>query len=107
MSDTQPQPQTTAPTNNPAAAFNATTVHSFKNATRSDTPFTHWALTNLLPEDIRQELINLPVEPATNYGEIDKRNMLMGGQQYLSADWREKYPVCQKVSELFADPAVV
>src|SRR5204862_7696216 len=90
------------------AEHTATTVKSIRAAARNGTPFTHWALENVLPEEVRQGLINLPVAPATNYNEgVDKRNMLMGGQQYLSEEWRQKYPVCQQVSELFATPEVV
>jgi hypothetical protein len=86
----------------------AVTANSIRSAARGDTPFTHWALKDVLPEDIRQGLISLPVAPATNYGgSVDKRNMLMGGQQYLGEEWRANYPVCQQVCELFASPEVV
>jgi hypothetical protein len=103
MSDVQPQ--TTAATAVPLST--GITANSIRTAKRIDTPFTHWNLVNVLPEDVRQGLINLPVEPATNYGDVDKRNMMMGGQQYFDEAFRAQNPVCQRVCEIFASPDVI
>ena len=78
----------------------------FDAGERSDTPYTHWNLTDCLPEDLVDEILALPFDAPDLEGVSGKRELHNNTRTYFDAENQEKFPCCAALSQALQDKHV-
>ena len=69
-------------------------------------PFDYWLLTNALPADDVEDILNLPFAPPANITFNGRRETNNATRVYFTKDNQAAYPVCKRVVEGFNHPGV-
>ncbi|MDX2204892.1 MAG: 2OG-Fe(II) oxygenase [Hyphomicrobiaceae bacterium] len=88
-------------------AFIASLTRSFAAATASDTPYRHWNLTQCMPEEAVDQILDLPFPAPALGGVSGKREIHNATRRYFDAENMGRYPVCKAFCEAFQDARVV
>lgn len=76
---------------------------SLLNARYADAPYGHWLLDNVLPLDICEDLVALPIPPARIGDTLGKRDTHNTTRVFCSAANRARFPAMEAVAEAFQD----
>lgn len=71
------------------------------------TPYRHWLLSDILPGDAVEQLLDLPFSPQSVGDVSGKRELHNASRTYFDAQNNARYPVCNAISEAFQDPQAV
>ncbi len=80
---------------------------SFDEGVRSDEPYTHWNLTDCLPEDLLDEILALPLEAPDLEGVSGKRELHNKTRNYFDAGNRQKHSCCATFAGALQDQRVI
>ena len=80
---------------------------SLKAATFIQTPFKYWLLSNILPEDMIDDIIKLPFAPPENPVFEGRREGNNSTRVYFNQENQEKFSVCARAVETFSNPFVI
>ncbi len=72
-----------------------------------DEPYRHYLLENVLPEDVAEELADLPFAPPVLDGVSGKRELHNDHRSYFDAARMARFPVMRGVAEAFQAPLIV
>ncbi len=81
-------------------------LSSFERGAQNETPYGHWFLDECLPQDILDDIIELPFDAPELGGVSGKRELHNATRTYFDADNRSKFASCAKFSEAFQDKRV-
>jgi hypothetical protein len=70
-------------------------------------PYPHFYLTDILPEDVVDQLLKLPFMPQDTHGVSGLRDMHNDTRTYIDAANREKFEVCEAVAQCFQNQEIV
>jgi hypothetical protein len=70
-------------------------------------PYPHFYLTDILPEDVVDQLLALPFMPQDTHGVSGLRDMHNDTRSYIDVPSREKFEVCEAVAQCFQNQEVV
>lgn len=87
-------------------AFVAALLNSIETAKSSDQPYRHWIMSNCLPQDAVDSILDLPFPAPALGGVSGKREIHNATRKYFDAENRERYPVCEAFCEAFQDKRV-
>jgi hypothetical protein len=73
---------------------------------RSEQPYRHWILKECLPPDSVDDIVSLPFEAPSLDGISGKRELHNNTRKYFDVDNRERFPVCEAVSQAFQNKRV-
>ena len=83
-----------------------TLLDSIEQGERHEQPYRHWFLANCLPQDILDDIIELPF-PAPDLGGVSgKRELHNATRTYFDAENRSKYASCAAFAEAFQDERI-
>jgi hypothetical protein len=82
-------------------------THSLRSTQPQVSPYRHWLLENVLPDQVAHDLSILPFQPPDLHGVSGKRELHNDTRQYFDAANNAKYPVCDAVARLFQTPETV
>lgn len=71
------------------------------------TPYRHWLLSDVLPDEIAQGIADLPMTPAEIDDTKGKRETHNSTRIFFSVANRRRFDVCEKVAAMFQDEATV
>jgi hypothetical protein len=80
---------------------------SLHQAGAHQTPYPHWLLNHCLPEDVADELIALPIEPASIDDTQGRRETHNDSRTHFGARYQSQYPVIASVAATFQSKRVV
>ena len=73
--------------------------HALRNADRSEDPYLHWKLTDVLPEDMCTGILTLPVAPPV-LGKTDgTRDTYNKSRAFITPTLREDFPACAVLAD--------
>ncbi len=78
----------------------------FNLGEQHEAPYRHWFLSDCLPADILDDIIELPLEAPELGGVSGKRELHNATRTYFDVDNRGRFPSCAKFSEAFQDKRV-
>ncbi len=81
-------------------------LKSFDESQHSDTPYDHWNLHNCVPDDIIDEILELPFDAPDLGGVSGKRELHNATRTYFDVDNQARYPACAAFAEAFQDRRV-
>jgi hypothetical protein len=70
-------------------------------------PYPHFYLTDMLPENVVDQLLSLPFMPQDTHGMSGLRDMHNDTRTYIDVANREKFEVCEAVAQCFQNQEVV
>lgn len=70
-------------------------------------PYNHWILTEALPRDTAEAVVQLPFEPAEIGDTYGKRETHNGSRCFFGQESQDQFPVCRSMAEAFQDTRVV
>lgn len=81
-------------------------LRSFELADQKETPYRHWFLTDCLPQDTLDDIVELPFE-APDLGDVSgKRELHNATRTYFDVENRGKFPCCEAFARAFQDKRV-
>lgn len=80
---------------------------TFENVRRSEIPYRHWLIANVLPSDIARAIVKLPVTVPVIDDTLGRRDSHNSSRWFFSPENRKRFPVCEEVARAFQDPATV
>ena len=89
------------------AAIKAAIAASLKAADRQAQPYTHWTLTDLLPDEVVADAKALPFAPQDVGGVSGERLLHDDTRTYFDAGNIERFPVCAAIARAFHDQDMV
>lgn len=81
-------------------------LKSFDEGQQNETPYRHWFLNGCLPNDIVDDILDLPFEAPELEGVSGKRELHNATRTYFDVGNREKYAHCEAFSQAFQDRRV-
>lgn len=81
-------------------------LKSIDESQHSDTPYDHWNLRHCVPDDIIDEILELPFEAPDLGGVSGKRELHNATRTYFDVENRAKYPACAAFAGGFQDKRV-
>lgn len=87
-------------------AFVASLLSSFASASSSDKPYRHWNLSNCIPADAADIILDLPFPAPALGGVSGKREIHNATRRYFDAENRGRFPACEAFCEAFQDTRV-
>lgn len=87
-------------------AFVAALLKSIETAQSSDQPYRHWILSNCMPDEAVDAILDLPFPAPALGGVSGKREIHNATRRYFDAENRERFPVCQAFCDAFQDKRV-
>lgn len=78
----------------------------FDRGEQHEAPYRHWFLSDCLPADILDDIIELPLEAPELGGVSGKRELHNATRTYFDVENRGKFPSCAKFSEAFQNKRV-
>lgn len=82
-------------------------IAALASAPRFETPYVHWMVQDMLPEDTVQALIDLPFPALDLAGVSGRRELHNDARIYFDIENMATYPVCRIVAEAFQAPETV
>ena len=79
-------------------------LKSISSSTCSKTPYPNWNLSQCLPEEVVNEILNLPFPVPDLAGVSGKRELHNATRNYFDQPNMLRYPVCLAFNEAFQDP---
>ena len=89
------------------AACRESFVRSLGQAERSERPYRHWILSEVLPPDLAVALDDLPVQAPDLHGVSGSREVHNNTRRYVDREAIAAYPACRALAEAFQDPRTV
>ena len=80
---------------------------SLKAAVPIETPYRHWLLQNVLPEQMARDLAALPFEAPDLHGVSGKRELHNDTRQYFDKINNARFPACDALARLLQAPETV
>src|SRR5215470_1788665 len=87
-------------------ALVSTMLASIDAAQQSDQPYRHWLVSECLPAPMLGSVLALPFEAPSLEGVSGKRELHNNTRKYFDVENRERFPVCEAISEAFQDKRV-
>src|SRR5262245_31869205 len=87
-------------------ALVSTMLASIDAAQQSDQPYRHWLVSECLPAPMLGSVLALPFEAPSLEGVSGKRELHNNTRKYFDAENRERFPVCEAVSQAFQDKRI-
>ncbi len=78
-------------------------LKSIDTCERNDQPYPHWFLRDCLPQDIVDDILELPFIAPDLEGVSGKRELHNNSRTYFDASNRDKFPACEAFAEAFQD----
>ena len=88
-------------------AVSASLIAAITTASRSETPYRHWTVTEVFPRDVSRILRALPYAVPDLHGVSGKRELHNDQRHYFDAATNARFPACQAVADAFQSPEVV
>ncbi len=79
---------------------------SLRAAKRAETPYRHWLLSDIFPEDLCTGILTLPIAPPVLGRTDGTRNSYNDQRSFITPILREKFPTCAVLAEALQTPAV-
>jgi hypothetical protein len=77
-----------------------------RNARREDSPYRHWRLSNVFPEEVCTGILTLPIAPP-QLGRTDgTRGSYNDRRSFITPTLRQHYPICAVLAEALQQPDV-
>ena len=81
-------------------------LKSFQSGEEQQTPYRHWFLHDCLPQDVIEDIIDLPFEAPDLGGVSGKRELHNATRTYFDIENRAKHPCCEAFAAAFQDKRV-
>jgi hypothetical protein len=81
-------------------------LSSFDNGQQNEAPYRHWFLSDCLPEDTLDDILDLPFDAPDLGGVSGKRELHNATRTYFDIENRGKHPCCEAFSQAFQDKRV-
>jgi len=81
--------------------ISSSVIHAFNNAQRYSTPYRYWIIENVLPQDIVDEIIELPWKAQNVGDDSGRREIHNDTRNYFGMQHRIDHTVCEEVSTAF------
>ena len=81
-------------------------LQALDRSTAGETPFRHWLLQDMLPEETCRQIDALPFEPPPIDDTLGKRETHNSTRSFFSADRRARFAVCRDVAGALQSPEV-
>lgn len=82
-------------------------LNSLHHADESNNPYTHWLLNHCLPEDVANELIALPIQPARIDDTKGRRETNNDSRIHFGAEYQRQYKVIESLAGVFQSKQIV
>lgn len=82
-------------------------IRSLSQARRSERPYRHWLLSEVLPADVAAALDALPFEAPELHGVSGSREIHNNTRTYVDSAAIAAHPACRALAEAFQDPRTV
>ena len=79
--------------------------NSLTQATRNESPYTHWKLREVLPESVCTGILTLPIAPPLLGHTDGTRGTYNDQRTFLNPALRAKYPTCEALAAALQEPA--
>ena len=79
---------------------------SFEASKRTEKPYRHWFLTNCLPQDVTDTILDLPFAAPELGGVSGKRELHNNTRTYFDHDNMDNHPVCKAFNDAFQNDTV-
>ena len=92
------------------AEYNSVTPHflaCLDAATMGKTPYNHWFLDDVLPENVARGIADLPFAPPSGAIFDGRRESNNSTRVYFTPENQDKFSVCRDVVDTFSDPVVL
>jgi hypothetical protein len=90
-----------------AEACRAAIAASLAGAEVKDSPYRHWLLSGVLPQDMARAMDALPFPAPELNGVSGSREIHNNTRRYVDAEAIGAYPVCRSLAQAFQDPRTV
>ena len=80
---------------------------SLRQAGQHKTPYPHWLLSQCLPEDVVDELIALPIQPARIEDTKGRRETNNDSRIHFGATYQRQYKVIESLAKVFQSQPIV
>lgn len=81
-------------------------LSSFENGQQNEAPYRHWFLSDCLPEDTLDDILDLPFDAPDLGGVSGKRELHNATRTYFDIGNRNKHPCCEAFSQAFQDKRI-
>lgn len=81
-------------------------LSSFDNGQQNEAPYRHWFLSDCLPEDTLDDILDLPFDAPDLGGVSGKRELHNATRTYFDIGNRNKHPCCEAFSQAFQDKRI-
>lgn len=82
-------------------------LNSLHHADQSNNPYPHWLLNHCLPEDVVDELIALPIQPARIDDTKGRRETNNDSRIHFGAEYQRQYKVIESLARVFHSKRIV
>jgi len=82
-------------------------LNSLHHADPSTNPYPHWLLNHCLPEDVADELIALPIQPARIGDTKGRRETNNDSRIHFGAEYQRQYKVIESLARVFQSKRIV
>lgn len=82
-------------------------LNSLHYADQSNNPYPHWLLNHCLPEDVVDELIALPIQPARIDDTKGRRETNNDSRIHFGAEYQRQYKVIESLARVFQSKQIV
>ena len=82
-------------------------LNSLHRADLSNNPYQHWLLNHCLPEDVADELIALPIQPARIDDTKGRRETNNDSRIHFGAEYQRQYKVIESLARVFQSKRIV
>jgi len=93
----------------PVPAVDAIASHfmqAVRQSARSDTPYRHWKLRDVLPVDLCTGILTLPIAPPALGRTDGTRNTYNDSRCFITPELRRKFPTCEALTQALQRPDV-
>ena len=88
-------------------AVSENVLNSLHHADQSNSPYPHWLLNHCLPEDVADELIALPIQPARIGDTKGRRETNNDSRIHFGAEYQRQYKVIESLARVFQSKRIV
>ena len=76
-------------------------------AERSEMPFRHWLLRDVVPASVGVAVTSLPVQPPAVADTLGKRETHNATRVFLAGEVMQRFPVCREIADALQDDVIV
>ena len=80
---------------------------ALEEADARTTPYRHWLLTDVLPEEAIRAILALPITPADIEDTAGRRETHNSTRRFFAPDEQDRFPVCRALAAAWQEPATI